>query len=301
VTRRSVVSLGAAVALALGTGALVLSWSRRDERVARSASEQRPTAAAGPSAPSAREPDAGPAGATEPARRFVGAAACVECHAAEGEAWRGSQHAQAMQPATAATVLGDFDDARFTKDGVTSTFFRKEGRYFVRTDGPDGRLADFEIAYTFGVHPLQQYLIPFPDGRMQALSIAWDARPREAGGQRWFHLYPDEHIDSRDELHWTRLQQNWNYVCADCHSTNLRRNYDATHDRYATTWSDPAVACEACHGPGSEHVAWAKTRTGGDGATAAGLAIVLDERRGVTWIPGAEGNATRSRPASYRR
>ena len=162
-----------------------------------------------------------------------------------------------MQEATQATVLGDFADASFTQYGVTSKFFRKDGRFFVRTDGADGALADFEVKYTFGVHPLQQYLIGFPDGRMQALSIAWDARPREQGGRRWFHLYPDERIDHHDPLHWTRLSQNWNFACAECHSTNLRRNYDAQGDRFATTWSDLSVGCESCHGPGSDHVTWA--------------------------------------------
>ncbi len=243
----------------------------------------------------ASQPAPGPVAAVVPAH-FVGAAACARCHRDETDAWRGSQHAHAMQEATASTVLGDFTGAQLTKDGVTSTFFRKDDRWMVRTDGPNGALADFEIAYTFGVYPLQQYLVPFPDGRMQALTIAWDARPREAGGQHWFSLYPDERIDHRDPLHWTRLQQNWNYVCADCHSTNLRRNYDAAHDRYATTWSDLAVACEACHGPGSDHVAWADEKPGAERMLNDGLAIALDERRGVAWTPDANGNSTRSRP-----
>src|SRR5262249_46921986 len=193
---------------------------------------------------------------------FAGHAACAGCHAAEAAAWQTSQHAAAMQPATPVTVLGNFDGAEFTYEGVTSTFFRRDDRFFVRTDGPDGALADFEVKYTFGVFPLQQYLIPFPDGRMQALSIAWDTRPREAGGQRWFHLYPDEHIDHRDPLPGPRPLQNGNSVGAECPSTTLRRNYDATSDRYAPTWSEVNVACEPCHGPAADHVAWAERRPG---------------------------------------
>ena len=229
---------------------------------------------------------------------YVGAQACAGCHAAEHAAWSGSDHARAMQIASDTAVLGDFADRRFVHGGITSTFFRREGRFMVRTDGPDGQLDDFEIKYTFGVRPLQQYLIELRGGRLQALSIAWDARPREAGGQRWFHLYPNEKIDYRDELHWTRRQQNWNYMCADCHSTNVRKNYNAAAARYATTWSEINVACEACHGPGSRHVAWAGATRAGQTSEARdpkGLTVLLRERRGVQWtVEPSSGNARRS-------
>jgi tetratricopeptide (TPR) repeat protein len=236
----------------------------------------------------------------ERAATYVGVQTCAGCHPQEHARWASSDHARAMQVANEATVLGDFADRRFAYGAVTSTFSRREGRFMVRTDGPDGKLADFEIKYTFGVRPLQQYLIELPGGRLQALSIAWDARPREAGGQRWFHLYPTEKIDYRDELHWTRRQQNWNYMCADCHSTNVRKSYDPAAARYATTWSEINVACEACHGPGSRHVAWAgATRPGQtyDANDSKGLTVVLRERRGAQWaIDPSSGNAGRSVP-----
>ena len=149
-----------------------------------------------------------PTVSAEPAS-YVGREACAGCHAAESALWEDSHHDLAMQPASAATVLGNFDDQTFDYAGVTSTFFERDGKFFVRTDGADGELADFEIAYTFGVEPLQQYLVPFEGGRFQTLSIAWDARPEQDGGGRWFHLYPDERIDHEDPLHWTKRYQNW--------------------------------------------------------------------------------------------
>jgi len=224
----------------------------------------------------ARHPPVAPGGG------YVGAQTCAECHATEYRHWQNSHHAQAMLPATEQTVLGDFKNASFAYAGVTSTFFRRDGKFMVRTEGPEGGLQDFEIAYTFGVHPLQQYLIGFPDGRYQMLGIAWDSRPREEGGQRWFHLYPDQNLTHRDPLHWTGLQQNWNYMCAECHSTNLRKNYDAKLNRFNTTWSEINVSCEACHGPGADHLTWARKE--GDWQKldrTQGLAIALDERRGL--------------------
>jgi tetratricopeptide (TPR) repeat protein len=190
-----------------------------------------------------------------------------------------------MQEATEKSVLGSFDDVNFRYAGIVSTFFKRDGKFFVRTDGPDGKLADFEIKYTFGVTPLQQYLVEFPGGRLQAFSIAWDTRPKEQGGQRWFHLYPSERITHTDELHWTGPRQNWNFMCADCHSTNLRKNYDPTRRAYHTTWSEIDVSCEACHGPGSRHVTWAKHEEGWNkvDARSKGLVVALNEGKDGTW------------------
>jgi len=234
------------------------------------------------------------------AATFVGSAACAGCHGKQAELWRGSQHGHAMDHATEAIVLGDFSGASFDYFGVRSRFFRDNGKFLVETDGPDGKLATFEVKYTFGVDPLQQYLIAFPDGRLQALSLAWDTRPKEKGGQRWFHLYPNEQIRHDDFLHWTKLNQNWNFMCAECHSTGVRKNYDPAADRFATTFAEISVGCEACHGPGSSHVAWVAERKSWwplrkvDDPTM-GLLVRFDERRNVGWpIEAKSGNAKRS-------
>lgn len=186
---------------------------------------------------------------------FVGSRACAGCHADEARRWRGSHHELAMRPALDSTVAADFANTTFNYAAVTTTFARRGRAFTVRTDGPDGVLHDYEVKYTFGIEPLQQYLIDIGDGRLQALSIAWDTRPRSAGGQRWFHLYPRQHITHTDELHWTGIRQNWNYMCADCHSTGVKKNYDASKRQFATTFAEVSVGCEACHGPGSRHVA----------------------------------------------
>ena len=234
--------------------------------------------------------------ATLSAPGFVGRATCAGCHAEQDRLWQGSHHDLAMQQANEQTVLGQFNHDTFSKDGVVSEFFRQDGRFMVRTDGADGKLADFEIKYTFGVTPLQQYLIELPGGRLQALSIAWDSRPQAAGGQRWFHLYPNEKIDHRDELHWTKLSQNWNFMCAECHSTDLKKNYDEASRGYHTTWAEIDVACEACHGPGSQHVALVNKTPGYESIDPRthGLVTQLDERRGAHWTINPEsGNAAR--------
>ena len=190
--------------------------------------------------------------------QFVSEEGCAGCHAAQDKAWSGSHHDLAMQAASEQSVLGNFKDALFSYAGITSRFFRRDGKYFVNTDGPDGKLADFEIKHAFGVSPLQQYLIELPGGRLQALSIAWDTKR-----QRWFHLYPNERVDHKDELHWTGLAQNWNHMCGECHATDYHKNYDAATGTYKTKASRLDVGCQACHGPASRHLEWVK-RAGTD-------------------------------------
>lgn len=233
---------------------------------------------------------------------FVGSETCAGCHQNEATAWQTSQHRHAMAHATEETVLGDFSGVEFDYYGTKSRFFRRDGKFMVETDGPDGKPATYEIKYTYGLDPLQQYLIEFPDGRIQALSIAWDSRPKDKGGQRWFHLYPDEPIRHDDILHWTKLNQNWNFMCAECHSTGVRKNYDASTDRYATSWTEISVGCEACHGRGSRHVAWAREREswlsfGRIDDPTMGLVERFSERRDADWSfePGKD-TAVRSGP-----
>ena len=201
----------------------------------------------------------GVAAQAEEPSSFVGVRTCAGCHAAQFDAWKGSHHALAMQPAAAPTVLGDFTGAQLEHFGVTTTFFRDGGKFMVRTDGPDRALHESPIAYAFGVYPLQRYFIAMPGGRLQALGIAWNSRPKDQGGQRWFHLYPDQKLPAGDRLHWTGRDQTWNYQCADCHSTGLKKNYNLGANTYATSWTDVDVSCEACHGPGSRHIACASS------------------------------------------
>lgn len=220
---------------------------------------------------------------------FVGTGTCAQCHEKQFDLWQGSHHDWAMKPATPEYVLGDFDNTIFDHYGDKSRFFRQDDTFYVETANAKGEKETFEIAYTFGVEPLQQYLIAFPDGRLQALSLSWDSRAESEGGQRWFHLYPDERIPHDDALHWTGTYFNWNSRCAHCHSTNLEKNYDAKRDRYDTSWSEINVACEACHGPGKEHVTW--TERGEAGADSVNMGLQRSLGAMGQWLH-SEGQST---------
>lgn len=206
----------------------------------------------------------------------IGSDACAACHEAEYEAWRDSDHAWAWREPEPRNVLGDFADTTFTHNGVTSRFTTRDGRFFVRTDGPDGTLTDFEVKYTGGVVPLQQYLVETAPGRLQQLDTAWDTERKQ-----WFHVYPELDLPHTDGLHWTGPYKNWNARCAECHATDFHKNYDPRSKTYASDQAEIGVGCEACHGPGEAHTAWAGDTGSFDtsrwqGANELGLTFALD-------------------------
>ena len=194
-----------------------------------------------------------------PVARFVGETVCASCHAREAAAWKGSHHQLAMQPAIASD-----GPRQLRRRALRATTVSRRGSsaatesFSPAPTAPTARSTTTRSRTPSASRRCSNIWSRFPTGALQALAIAWDSRPRSRGGQRWFHLYPDEHIDQQDPLHWTGASENWNFMCADCHSTNVRKSYDGATGRYATSFAEISVSCEACHGPGSTHVAWAR-------------------------------------------
>ena len=239
-------------------------------------------------------PGAAQAPATVPG--YVGSRTCAACHASEARAWTGSHHAWAWTQPGEATVLGDFDDVVFERNGVTTRFFRRDGAYLVETEGADGAMRAFEVTGVAGVAPLQQYLLATGAGRLQAFDIVWDVE-----GERWYHLYPDQDLPPGDGLHWTGPYKNWNARCAECHATGFLKNYDAGARGYDSRQAETGVGCEACHGPGSAHLAWAKAPQGYDpaawpGSTAKGFTIGFGAGSPETEIEQCAGCHSRREP-----
>ncbi len=188
--------------------------------------------------------------------------ACADCHPGPLRLWSGSDHDLALQSAGKSTVYGDFDEVNFEHLGRATEFFRRREEHWVRTEGAQGTLGEFRVAYSEGVRPLQQYLVQGAAGRLQVLPFGWDTRPAQAGGGRWFALDPHGKIPPGDPLHWTGPMFAWNTMCAECHSTELDKRYDADTDTFHTTWKHLDVTCEACHGRGDDHLAWAANQGG---------------------------------------
>lgn len=222
-----------------------------------------------------RLPVAAPAPVTQPVAvvppaTMVDEQQCQGCHQAQVKDWQGSHHQLAMQAATPETVPADFSDVSFSSEGETTRFSRRGDDFWVNTPGADGKAADFKVAYTFGIAPLQQYLIEVGDGRLQALGVAWDTQKN-----RWFHLYPGQGVNFKNPLHWSKPSQNANFMCVECHTTGYKRNFEAAKNSFDSQWNSLGVGCQACHGPASNHVAWAAKK--GD-LLHAGFAVNLKDK-----------------------
>jgi len=180
--------------------------------------------------------------------KFVGSISCKECHEEQFATWENSHHDQAMKIADSTSVLADFNNTSFKNQNVNSTFFKKEGAYYVNLEGSEGEFQDYKIVYTYGFTPLQQYIIEFPNGAYQCLQTAWDTEEN-----KWFDLQPDLEVQSNEWIHWSGGGLRWNTACADCHSTDVRKNFNNETNTFSTTFSEINVGCESCHGPSSEH------------------------------------------------
>lgn len=203
-------------------------------------------------------------------KNYVGDQSCKECHKGEHKEWTESHHFMSMLPPSEKTVKGNFDNITHTADGVTSRFFKKENKYFINTEGEDGKNHDYEVKYIFGFTPLQQYLVEFPGGRLQVPRVSWDTKQK-----KWFNQYAKQTVSSHDWLHWTGNSQNWNTMCASCHSTNLQKNYDEKTDTYKTSYSVMNVSCESCHGAGKQHNDYIKGKDYKDGERTKGSFLKL--------------------------
>lgn len=242
------------------------------------------TTAASPSHRTAAPQPAPPPQSSPAAREaFVGSRVCAPCHRHESDAYVGSHHGRALVSPSAELAKLRFDGRRFTpKRGGTTQFSLRDGGPVVTTNLPGGGRESFPIRYVSGVWPLEQYVVATERGKLQALGVGWDTRAEREGGSKWFHVYGPGGIAETDPLFFTSPAQSWNHVCADCHSTWVERRYDVSTDSFDTRWAELSVGCEACHGPGAEHVRTAAT------GRAAPFAVRLNSP--APWLPSATGS-----------
>jgi tetratricopeptide (TPR) repeat protein len=216
---------------------------------------------------------------------FVGSETCTSCHQSQHQGWQQSHHSKAFAPASVDSVVGDFSSVSFNYSDGIAIFEQQQiadkTQYQIRLQESSSDSSDnsdvleniYPVVYTLGVFPLQQYILETHPGNYQVFAVAWDAREAEQGGQRWMDLSTSSATDKT--LHWRQYFQNWNSQCASCHTTNFETNaafatntlVNVTDNAdshnspaFSSTWSEPAVSCESCHGPAGRHLQWADNK-----------------------------------------
>jgi predicted CXXCH cytochrome family protein len=185
-------------------------------------------------------------GPSTPTTDYLGSKACARCHQTDYDQWERSLHVRMTQPIADAVVLGDFSNGtRFAAHGREFEVGRANGQPFIKVTFGTAKPETFPVDYTLGFKRFQGYLSRLPDGRMYVLPAFWHVEAR-----RWIDW--KEITPIPDGAHG--LRQIWNTNCFNCHATNLSQGFDPTTRAYKTTWTEMAVGCEACHGPGRQHV-----------------------------------------------
>jgi len=193
--------------------------------------------------------------------KYAGSETCKECHAKAFENWKPSNHGMAEREVSKEEDYDAFSPKQTLVHGkdTSEAFVDADGLAKILTQGLDKKRHAYPVTRVIGNDPLRQFLIPAPGGRLQTCDVTLDPAKNE-----WFDVYGNE--DERgpgDWGHWTGQGMNWNAMCAACHNTRVRKNYEPQTNSYHTTMAEMSVSCESCHGPMKDHVVWQKNPPAG--------------------------------------
>ncbi len=191
---------------------------------------------------------------------YVGADKCKTCHAEAYDGWKSTMHPYKFQAVTPDAVVGDFEKSNTLQvNGHTTTMIRKGDDFFITTLGPDNKEHTYKIKYIIGGFWKQLYATEYSNGEIHILPAMWVVET-----QQW-----------QRSNYWSDTV--YQVSCIGCHDTGTQLNYDKAKGTYRTTWTDTGVACEACHGPGSEHIR--ASTPGKGGGSIVNPAKIPDPRR----------------------
>jgi tetratricopeptide (TPR) repeat protein len=185
--------------------------------------------------------------------KYAGSESCKKCHADMFEKWHRSNHGLAERLVTKEKDHNAFEPKHTLTHGkeTSEAFVDADGLAKILTTGLDKKRHAYPVVRVIGNDPLRQFLIPAPGGRMQTCDVTLDPAKNE-----WFDVFGDDERTPGDWGHWTGQGMNWNAMCAACHNTRVRKNYEPQTNSYHTSMAEMSVGCESCHGPMKEHVEW---------------------------------------------
>jgi len=181
---------------------------------------------------------------------YVGSEKCKECHVEIYNGWRSTFHPYKFQDVSPEVVVGNFmKNNILTVKGYITRMSRDVDDFFVTTIGPDNKEHTYKIKYVIGSFWKQRYVTEFPSGALHILPVQWNVKTQE-----WVDYHGLDKYKPGDGKYWSDKQRTYQFKCTGCHNTNSQINYDEATDTFKTIWTEKGIGCEACHGPGSNHI-----------------------------------------------
>jgi len=159
-----------------------------------------------------------------------------------------------MQPVTEQFVLNEVPALEQWQNVENEEFriVKKEGR-LVFEERVGGKINDHVALHALGGKNIYYFLTPLDKGRLQVLPLAWDINRKE-----WYNTQESairHFAEVEDEaVSWKHYLYTFNTTCHSCHISQLENNFDLKTKTYHTTWKEPGINCEACHGPAQKHI-----------------------------------------------
>lgn len=180
---------------------------------------------------------------------YAGSDSCKQCHAVEFEKWKGSHHGLAERKPNDELDLSAFSPSKSFQHGSQTTKAEKKDQLYQLTSlGFGNKVEAYPVERVIGHDPLRQFLVQGPRGALHTMEACFDPLRGD-----WFNVYGNEDRKPGEWGHWTGRGMIWNQMCASCHNTRVRKNYDPSTDTYKTTMAEMTVSCESCHGPMKAH------------------------------------------------
>ena len=174
--------------------------------------------------------------------------ACRSCHPDQYASWHASYHRTMTQSASARSVLGDFRDAQVESGDTQFRLFARGDRFFAEVKPRDGSAPaqTVQLEQTTGSHHMQIYWVASgPGRRLESFPLVW-----LRGEERWIPRLAAFVTPPSDEA---AIPSVWNNTCIGCHTTHPRPRITIEPPRADSHVTEFGIACEACHGSGSDH------------------------------------------------
>jgi predicted CXXCH cytochrome family protein len=178
--------------------------------------------------------------------KYVGAQACAKCHTEESATQHATAMGRALEPVATSEILSA--NARLTfRAGPYTYEIKRQGKQSIYTVTNGKETISEPILYSFGQGKAGQTYVFLRNGSFHESRVSYFKKIK---GLDWTIGYPPQPPPTLEEAAGRSISADEARGCFSCHSTGSSVGTQLTLDKMI-----PGVSCEACHGPGADHIA----------------------------------------------